>query len=111
MRAGKTGKYMRNVVVAGARPNFEKVSPLRAGLKARRGIDTYFVHAGQHYDSQMSELFFEQSKIPQPDIDLEVGSTSHAVQTAEIMKAFEPVLLKRKPDAVIFVGDVNNTIA
>jgi UDP-N-acetylglucosamine 2-epimerase (non-hydrolysing) len=74
-------------------------------------IKTLLVHTGQHYDAKMSCLFFEELNIPRPDINLEVGSGSHAVQTAEIMKRFEPVVLSFKPDYVLVVGDVNSTIA
>ena len=66
------------------------------------------VHTGQHYDQRMSELFFDELQIPRPDINLGVGSGSHAVQTAEMMTAFEPVVLDQKPDAVLVVGDVNS---
>ena len=81
------------------------------GNRARVDVDAYLVHTGQHYDERMSRLFFEELKIPRPDIDLGVGSASHAVQTAEVMKRFEPVLLEQRPDAVVVVGDVNSTIA
>ena len=74
-------------------------------------FETLLVHTGQHYDKKMSHLFFEELNIPKPDINLEVGSGSHAVQTAEIMKRFEPVVLDFEPDYVLVVGDVNSTIA
>jgi UDP-N-acetylglucosamine 2-epimerase (non-hydrolysing) len=74
-------------------------------------IEPLLVHTGQHYDENMSDLFFRQLGIPEPDLNLEIGSASHAVQTAEIMKAFEPVVLDHEPDAVLVVGDVNSTIA
>jgi UDP-N-acetylglucosamine 2-epimerase (non-hydrolysing) len=99
------------VAVAGARPNFMKIAPLMWELRRRPGVTSSLVHTGQHYDERMSKLFFEQLHIPRPDIDLGVGSGSHAQQTAEVMKRFEPVLLEQKPDAVIVVGDVNSTIA
>ncbi|MFL5342133.1 MAG: non-hydrolyzing UDP-N-acetylglucosamine 2-epimerase [Gemmataceae bacterium] len=102
---------MKLVVVAGARPNFMKIAPLMWELARRPSVSGFLVHTGQHYDEKMSKLFFEQLKIPRPDVDLEVGSGSHAVQTAEVMKRFEPVLLAQRPDAVIVVGDVNSTIA
>lgn len=102
---------MNIILVAGARPNFMKIAPLMAALKARPGIVPSLVHTGQHYDEKMSDLFFRQLGIPEPDVNLEVGSGSHAVQTAEIMKRFENVLLARRPDAVLVVGDVNSTIA
>jgi UDP-N-acetylglucosamine 2-epimerase (non-hydrolysing) len=99
------------LVVAGARPNFMKVAPLMWEAARRPGVEARLVHTGQHYDRAMSELFFEQLKIPRPDASLGVGSGSHAVQTAEVMKRFEPVLLESRPDAVVVVGDVNSTIA
>jgi UDP-N-acetylglucosamine 2-epimerase (non-hydrolysing) len=99
------------VNVVGARPNLMKVAPLMEAFAARAGIEALLVHTGQHYDANMSDLFFRQLGIPEPDLNLGVGSASHAVQTAEIMKRFEPVLLERRPDAVLVVGDVNSTIA
>jgi UDP-N-acetylglucosamine 2-epimerase (non-hydrolysing) len=102
---------VRIIVVAGARPNFMKVAPLMWEVARRPGIEAYLVHTGQHYDERMSKLFFEELKIPRPEIDLGVGSGSHAVQTAEVMKRFEPVVLEQRPDAVVVVGDVNSTIA
>lgn len=102
---------MKVVVVAGARPNFMKVAPLMWELARRSDTTARLVHTGQHYDQRMSKLFFEQLRIPRPDVDLGVGSGSHAVQTAEVMKRFEPVLEAERPDAVIVVGDVNSTVA
>ncbi len=102
---------MKLLHVAGARPNFIKIAPLIAAARGAAGIEPRLVHTGQHYDERMSELFFRQLGIPEPDINLEVGSATHAVQTAEIMKAFEPVLEAERPDAVVVVGDVNSTIA
>jgi UDP-N-acetylglucosamine 2-epimerase (non-hydrolysing) len=102
---------MKLVVVAGARPNFMKIAPLMWAIGRRPHLSARLVHTGQHYDQRMSKLFFEQLHIPRPDIDLEVGSGSHAVQTAEVMKRFEPVLTAERPDAVVVVGDVNSTIA
>src|ERR1700687_6486720 len=103
---------MRKIVaVCGARPNFMKIAPLMWEIQRRSGLEAYLVHTGQHYDRQMSALFFEELRIPRPDIDLEVGSGSHAVQTAEVMKRFEPVLLETKPDVGVVGGDVNSTIA
>ena len=88
-----------------------KIAPLMEAFQARPGLEAILVHTGQHYDERMSELFFRQLGICEPDINLGVGSASHAVQTAEIMKAFEPVALEHKPDVVLVVGDVNSTIA
>ena len=98
--------------VVGARPNFMKIAPLMAALHAEpNSIPVRLLHTGQHYDAQMKDAFFTQLGIPEPDVDLGVGSASHAVQTAEIMRRFEPVLDLEKPSAVLVVGDVNSTIA
>lgn len=102
---------MKLIVVAGARPNFIKIAPLMWEIGGRPNIKACLVHTGQHYDERMSKLIFRQLRIPKPDFDLEVGSGSHAVQTAEVMKRFEPVVLSERPDAVIVVGDVNSTVA
>ncbi len=102
---------MKIINVVGARPNFMKIAPLMEAYQAHDTIDPLLVHTGQHYDERMSDLFFNQLGIPQPDLNLEVGSASHAVQTAEIMKAFEPVVVEYAPDVVLVVGDVNSTIA
>jgi UDP-N-acetylglucosamine 2-epimerase (non-hydrolysing) len=102
---------MRILAVAGARPNFMKIAPLMWEMARRRGVEVRLVHTGQHYDERMSRLFFEELAIPRPDVNLAVGSGSHAVQTAEVMKRFEPVLLDYRPDAVLVVGDVNSTLA
>lgn len=97
-------------LVAGARPNFVKIAPLIAQFK-RENINFKLIHTGQHYDDNMSKVFFEDLEIPEPNIYLNVGSASHAVQTARIMIEFEEVLLEEKPSIVIVVGDVNSTIA
>lgn len=98
--------------VIGARPNLMKIAPVIKALKASPSpFDVCLVHTGQHYDSAMNDQFFAALGIPKPDINLEVGSASHAVQTAEIMRRFEPVLQSETPDAVLVVGDVNSTIA
>jgi UDP-N-acetylglucosamine 2-epimerase (non-hydrolysing) len=102
---------MKLIAVVGARPNFMKIAPLMWEIARRDNIDAHLVHTGQHYDERMSRLFFEQLAIPRPDVDLGVGSGSHAQQTAEVMKRFEPVVIEQNPDAVIVVGDVNSTIA
>lgn len=101
---------MKVLNVVGARPNFMKIAPLVEALR-ERGIPQVLVHTGQHYDEQMSNLFFRELGIPEPDINLEVGSGTHAQQTAEIMRRFEPVLETQRPDIVVVVGDVNSTIA
>src|SRR5205809_1062875 len=102
---------MKIIVVAGARPNFMKIAPLMGEMGKRQTLAVRLVHTGQHYDARMSQLFFQELKIPRPDIELEVGSASHAVQTAEVMKRFEPVVHAEAPDAVLVVGDVNSTLA
>ena len=102
---------LRIVNVVGARPNFIKIAALMAEYKKHPEIDSVLVHTGQHYDVKMSQSFFEQLEIPDPDINLEVGGGSHAVQTADVMKRFEPVVLKYEPDVVLVVGDVNSTLA
>lgn len=101
----------RVMLVAGARPNFMKIAPVHRALMARSDLEVSLVHTGQHYDAAMSQLFFEQLGIPAPDINLEVGSASHAVQTAQILERFERVVLERRPDLVVVVGDVNSTAA
>lgn len=103
---------MRIVNVVGARPNFIKIAPIMdAWRRLAPQVESLLVHTGQHYDEKMSDLFFRQLGIPRPDINLEVGSGSHAVQTADVMKGFETVVRERRPDAVLVVGDVNSTIA
>jgi UDP-N-acetylglucosamine 2-epimerase (non-hydrolysing) len=102
---------MRILHVVGARPNFMKVAPVRAALAARNGIRQVLVHTGQHYDAFMSDIFFRQLDIPEPDYNLDVGSASHAQQTADIMVRLEPVILDTKPDVVLVYGDVNSTVA
>jgi len=99
------------LMVAGARPNFMKIAPVASAMRADGRLRGTIVHTGQHYDREMSELFFEQLEIPEPEIRLGVGSGSHAQQTAEIMMRLEPVLLERRPAVVLVVGDVNSTIA
>jgi UDP-N-acetylglucosamine 2-epimerase (non-hydrolysing) len=98
--------------IVGARPNFMKIAPIMREMK-RRETDflPLLVHTGQHYDAAMSDSFFVDLGIPKPVYHLEIGSASHAVQTAKIMMAFEPIVLKEKPDWVLVVGDVNSTIA
>jgi UDP-N-acetylglucosamine 2-epimerase (non-hydrolysing) len=99
------------MLVAGARPNFMKIAPLLRELRARDGPGATLVHTGQHYDRTMSESFFADLGIPEPDVNLGVGSGSHAAQTAEVLRRIEPVLEERAPAAVIVVGDVNSTLA
>ena len=98
--------------VVGARPNFMKMGPLLDAFARQPGLPhTVLVHTGQHYDAAMSDRLFADLGLPTPDINLEVGSGTHAVQTAEIMRRFEPVLEHHRPSAVVVVGDVNSTLA
>jgi UDP-N-acetylglucosamine 2-epimerase (non-hydrolysing) len=103
------------LLVAGARPNFMKIAPIHRAFLSRQEGDSpaelLLVHTGQHYSRNMSDDFFRDLGIPEPDINLEVGSGSHAEQTARIMMAFEPACLEHRPDWVIVVGDVNSTVA
>jgi UDP-N-acetylglucosamine 2-epimerase (non-hydrolysing) len=102
---------LKIINVVGARPNLMKIAPIVREMLKHPDIEQVLVHTGQHYDPNLSDIFFEQLGIPKPDLHLQVGSGSHAVQTAKIMMAFEPVLLDLKPDLVLVVGDVNSTIA
>src|SRR5262245_59704268 len=110
---------MKLLIVAGARPNFMKIAPLIHGIERRNRqdagrdsrIEYSLVNTGQHYDAQMSDVFFREVNIPAPKISLEVGSGSHAVQTANVMSRFEPVCEKERSDWVVVVGDVNSTMA
>ena len=111
---------MKIMIVVGARPNFMKVGPILRAITAhnqaaaydsRSALQPILVHTGQHYDALMSDAFFSDLGLPKPDIFLGVGSGSHAVQTAEIMREFERVLADTKPDVVVVVGDVNSTLA
>ncbi len=97
-------------IIAGARPNFMKIAPLIQEFRKHK-IDYKIIHTGQHYDYNMSKIFFDNLGIPEPDIHLNIGSASHAVQTAKIMIEFEKVLINDKPSLVIVVGDVNSTLA
>ncbi len=99
------------ITVAGTRPNFVKIAPLIKEISRHKEAEQVFVHTGQHYDKQLSKLFFRDLKIPKPDINLEVGSGSHALQTGEVMVRFEKILHQIKPDLVVVVGDVNSTLA
>jgi UDP-N-acetylglucosamine 2-epimerase (non-hydrolysing) len=102
----------RVLCVVGARPNFMKIAPIVAAFRTPgSGLKPVLLHTGQHYDAAMKAAFFDQLGIPEPDVDLGVGSGSHAWQTAEIMQRFEPQLDRLAPDAVLVVGDVNSTIA
>ena len=107
---------MKIVLVAGARPNFMKIASIIDALNlynrsSAQSLQHMLVHTGQHYDASMSQAFFRDLDLPQPDVDLGVRSAFYAQQNAEIMKRFEPVLMREHPDIVIVVGDVNSTIA
>src|SRR5947209_72497 len=113
---------LKLLIIAGARPNFMKVAPLIRRFRAKDSevapvaprpvqLEYRLVHTGQHYDEKMSGVFFQELGIPMPDINLEVGSGSHAVQTANIMTKFEPLCIEEKPDWVVVVGDVNSSVA
>lgn len=100
------------ICVVGARPNFMKMAPILRAMKSHvPPVPVLLVHTGQHYDKDMSERLFEELDLPRPDINLEVGSATHAIQTAEVMRRFEPVLDGHKPSCVLVVGDVNSTLA
>jgi UDP-N-acetylglucosamine 2-epimerase (non-hydrolysing) len=103
---------MKVLLIVGARPNFMKAAPICAEMRRRADeFDVKVVHTGQHYDAAMSDSFFKDLGLPEPDFHLGVGSASHAEQTAKIMLAFEPIVLDDKPDWVVVVGDVNSTVA
>ena len=97
--------------VVGARPNLMKAAPVLRALRVHPKIRQTLIHTGQHYDANMSDVFFTQLEIPAPDVNLGVGSGSHAQQTSEIMSRLEPVVVKHKPDLVLVYGDVNSTMA
>lgn len=101
---------MKVLHVVGARPNFPKLAPVHRALRAA-GVEQVVIHTGQHYDEALSAAFFRDLGIPAPDLDLAVGSASHAVQTARIMERFEPVLTAHAPDWLLVYGDVNSTLA
>ncbi|HEY0005851.1 MAG TPA: UDP-N-acetylglucosamine 2-epimerase (non-hydrolyzing) [Pyrinomonadaceae bacterium] len=103
---------LKVINVVGARPNFMKVAPIVEAMKRRAGeFAPLVLHTGQHYDAQMSDAFFQDLGLPRPDVYLDVGSGSHAQQTAAVMQRFEPVVIEQKPDWVLVVGDVNSTLA
>ena len=99
------------ILVGGARPNFMKLAPVYQALRRSPKFSVTLVHTGQHYSPDLSEIFFDELRIPKPDIYLGAGSGSHGAQTANLLKRFEEVLLKGKPDLVIVVGDVNSSLA
>ena len=105
---------MDSVIVhlfAAARPNFMKVAPLYHALKGTAWCDVRIVHTGQHYDVNMSDVFFRDLRLPAPDFHLDVGSGSHAEQTGGVMIAYEKICAGHRPDWIIVVGDVNSTVA
>lgn len=102
---------MRILNVVGARPNFMKIGPIHALMESDEAFDPVLLHTGQHYDERMSDIFFRELGLPEPDIHLGVGSGTHAEQTARIMLGFEKVVVEQSPDLVLVVGDVNSTIA
>ncbi|HND90112.1 MAG TPA: UDP-N-acetylglucosamine 2-epimerase (non-hydrolyzing), partial [Saprospiraceae bacterium] len=102
---------MKIFCIAGARPNFMKIAPLQRAFRQHQGIESHIVHTGQHYDSRMSDVFFQQLEIPEPTYHLGVGGGSHTQQTARIMLEFEKIVEADRPDLVVVVGDVNSTVA
>lgn len=103
--------HYRAIIVIGARPNFMKAAPIITELKRYQDIEPILVHTGQHYDKELSKIFFDDLKLPKPDYYLGIGSGSHSEQSGQIMIAFEKILLKLNPDIVVVVGDVNSTLA
>jgi UDP-N-acetylglucosamine 2-epimerase (non-hydrolysing) len=106
-----THMRLKIINIVGARPNLPKIAPLMREMQRHPEIEPILVHTGQHYDEALSDIFFRQMGIPTPHVNLEVGSGSHAAQTAEVLKRVEPVLIEHQPDLVLVVGDVNSTIA
>lgn len=110
-----SGHFMNNrlkiINIVGARPNLPKIAPLIREMKRHPELEPILVHTGQHYDDKLNDIFFRQMGIPAPDVNLGVGSGSHAAQTAEVLKRVEPVLVEYRPDVVLVVGDVNSTVA
>ena len=102
---------MRIANIVGARPNFVKIAPLIRAMTGKPTLAPTLIHTGQHYDQAMSERFFQDLEIRPPDFNLEVGSGSHAVQTAQVMQRLDPILEASRPDLVLVVGDVNSTVA
>ncbi len=109
--SSRASRAIRILAVAGARPNFMKIAPLLHEMRERDGFEATLVHTGQHYDAAMSDSFFRDLGIPEPDLNLGVGSGRHGAQTAQVLDKMEEVLLERRPDAVLVVGDVNSTLA
>src|ERR1700683_3962211 len=103
-------KPFRIFNMVGARPNFMKIAPLLAEMRKHSELSPILVHTGQHYDYQMSQVFFDQLGVPKPDYNLEVGSGTHHEQTAEVMKRFGELVERDRPDLIVVVGDVNSTM-
>jgi len=101
----------RAALIAGARPNFIKIAALEKAFRTSGSFDNLLIHTGQHYDARMSDIFFRQLNMPEPDMYLGVGSGTHAQQTARVMTEIEPIFIEQKPDVVVVVGDVNSTVA
>ena len=111
-KKGRMGNNrLRIMSIVGARPNMMKVAPLIAELRRHEDVDPVLVHTGQHYDYSMSQVFFDQLRVPPPDYNLGVGSGTHYAQTAEIMRTFGDLVQQDRPDMVVVAGDVNSTIA
>jgi UDP-N-acetylglucosamine 2-epimerase (non-hydrolysing) len=102
---------LRILSAVGARPNLVKIAPLLLEMRRKPEIESTLVHTGQHYDERLSDIFFRQMGIPEPDVNLEVGSGSQAWQTAEILRRVEPVIVEQKPAVIVVVGDVNSTLS
>jgi UDP-N-acetylglucosamine 2-epimerase (non-hydrolysing) len=102
---------MKIANIVGARPNLVKIAPLLREMRKQPDIEPLLIHTGQHYDEKLSTVFFHQMGIPEPNVNLEVGSGSHGWQTAEILKRVEHVFIEQRPDLVLVVGDVNSTVA
>jgi UDP-N-acetylglucosamine 2-epimerase (non-hydrolysing) len=102
---------LKIISIVGARPNLPKIAPLIREMRRHPEIEPLLVHTGQHYDYMLSDIFFRQMGIPEPNVNLEVGSGSHAAQTSDVLKRIEPILIQYKPDLVLVVGDVNSTVA
>src|SRR6266545_495257 len=107
----KRGDYMLIHLVCAARPNFMKIAPLYHALRKEHWADPIIVHTGQHYDPNMSQAFFADLGLPEPDVYLGVGSGTHAEQTGKVLMSYEKVLCEQRPDLVVVVGDVNSTMA
>src|ERR1700689_1214530 len=112
LKKGRMGNNrLRIMSIVGARPNMMKIAPLLAELRRQEEIEPVLVHTGQHYDYSMSQVFFDQLRVPPPDYNLGVGSGTHFAQTADIMRRFGELVQRDRPDMVVVAGDVNSTVA